>query len=197
MSRSSLSRLFLSRLLSKPPARRGRSRAAVTLVAALAMLAAGPAAGQSPTRTTATYDDWTVRCETPPATPPATTQKICEIFQTQQLQGQAVPTWQVAIGRAAKADPLRLVVQMPVNVWLAAAPRLVLDDKQSPLALAHKRCMPAGCFADAELGDDMLRRLRARTEPGRIEYKDAIQRDVAVPLSFKGFAAALDALAKQ
>lgn len=194
-----MSRLFLSRLLSKPPARRGRALAAVALAALVAgtALPAGPAAGQSPTRTTATYDDWTVRCETPPATPPATAQKICEIFQTQQLQGQAAPAWQVAIGRAAKADPLRLVVQMPVNVWLAAAPRLALDDKQPPLALAHKRCMPAGCFADAELGDDMLRRLRARTEPGRIEYKDAIQRDVAVPLSFKGFAAALDALAKQ
>ncbi|CAL8981508.1 hypothetical protein RHODGE_RHODGE_02935 [Rhodoplanes serenus] len=194
-----MSRLFLSRLFLKPLARPGRALPTVAVAALLAGTAvpADPAAGQSPTRTTATYDDWTVRCETAPATPPAMPQRICEIFQTQQLQGQAAPAWQVAIGRAAKADPLRLVVQMPVNVWLAVAPRLVLDDKQPPLALGYKRCMPAGCFADAELGDDMLRRLRARTEPGRIEYKDAIQRDVAVPLSFKGFAAALDALAKQ
>lgn len=172
-----------------------RRAAPLRLVLSLAALPglAAAALAQAPTRTTATYEDWTVRCETAQGT----AHKSCEVFQAQQPPGQTSPVSQVAIGRAAKADPLKLVVQIPVNVWLAGGPRILWDDKQPPLALAFKRCMPAGCFADAEVSDDLLRRLRGRTEPGRLEYKDALQRDVAVPISFKGFAQAMDALAKQ
>ncbi|RAI42820.1 invasion associated locus B family protein [Rhodoplanes roseus] len=169
-----------------------RLRPACLLVLGTAVLA-GPALAQAPSRTTATYDDWTVRCETPAGSQ----QKTCEVFQAQQPQGQTSPVSQVAIGRAAKTDPLKLVVQIPVNVWLATAPRLVWDDKQPPVALGFKRCVPGGCFADADLPDDLLRRMRGRTDPGRLEYKDALQRDVGIPLSFKGFGAALEALAKQ
>lgn len=151
-----------------------------------------PPAGGAPTRTTATYEDWTVRCETPPGAQ----QKTCEVFQAQQ-QGQSGPVSQIAIGRAGKSGPHKLVAQIPVNVWLAGAPRLLLDDKQPPIALGFKRCVPGGCFADADIPDDLLRRLKGRAEPGRLEYKDAIQRDVGIPVSFKGFSQAIDALAKQ
>lgn len=84
-----------------------------------------------------------------------------------------------------------------MNLSLQTSPRVSLEDKQPPVALAFKRCVPGGCFADADLSDDLLRRMRARAEPGRLEYKDAIQRDVGIPVSFKGFAQAVDALAKQ
>lgn len=171
-----------------------RSVPPLLALALLAQAAAMPGAlAQAPTRTTATYEDWTVRCETPQGS----AQKSCEVFQAQQPQGQTSPVSQVAIGRAAKTDPLKIVVQVPVNVWLATGPRLLWDDKQPALALAFKRCVPGGCFADADLSDDLLRRMRARAEPGRLEYKDAIQRDVGIPVSFKGFAQAIDALAKQ
>ncbi|MFL9824858.1 invasion associated locus B family protein [Rhodoplanes sp. SY1] len=175
----------------------------VTMATVTAVLAASPALAQAPTqnspssgaptRTTATYEDWTVRCETPPGAQ----QKTCEVFQAQQQQGQAGPVSQIAIGRAGKTGPHKLVAQIPVNVWLATAPRLLLDDKQAPIALGFKRCVPGGCFADADIPDDLLRRLKARAEPGRLEYKDAIQRDVGIPVSFKGFSQAIDALAKQ
>jgi invasion protein IalB len=165
-------------------------------ILALVVLAQAPvpaALAQAPTRTTATYEDWTVRCETPQGS----AQKSCEVFQAQQPQGQTSPVSQVAIGRAAKTDPLKIVVQVPVNVWLATGIRLLWDDKQPPLALTYRRCVPGGCFADADLSDDLLRRMRGRTDPGRLEYKDAIQRDLGIPVSFKGFAQAIDALAKQ
>jgi hypothetical protein len=35
--------------------------------------------------------------------------------------------------------------------------------------------------------DDMIRRLRARTEAGRLEFKHSTQCDIAMPVSFKGF----------
>ncbi|MDC7786897.1 invasion associated locus B family protein [Rhodoplanes sp. TEM] len=176
-----------------PPAMSLALPALSRLAAVLLAAAAVPALAQTPSRTTATYEDWTVRCETPAGSQ----QKTCEVFQAQQPQGQPGPVSQVAIGRAAKTAPLKLVVQLPVNVWLAAAPRLVLDDKQPPVTLGFRRCLPGGCFADADLPDDVLRRLRARAEPIRLEYKDAIQRDVGIAISLKGFSQALEALAKQ
>jgi invasion protein IalB len=57
--------------------------------------------------------------------------------------------------------------------------------------------LPAGCFAELELRDDVVKRLRTATERGRITFKDAGERDVVIPLSFKGFGNAFDALAKE
>ena len=54
-------------------------------------LATSPALAQAPRLTTATYDDWTVRCEMAGAV------KTCEIEQTSQVQGQ--PFSQVALAR--------------------------------------------------------------------------------------------------
>jgi invasion protein IalB len=160
--------------------------------AGLAVIASAQA--QAPQRTTATYEDWTVRCETPAASP---AQKSCEMVQTTQMQGQAAPVTQIAIGRPLKTDPLRLVIGVPVNVWLATPAKLVYDDKQPGLAAAFTRCVPQGCFADTTLSDDMIKRLRARTDAGRLEFKDSTQRDVAFPVSFKGFGQAFDALMKE
>jgi invasion protein IalB len=171
------------------------------LIAGVVASIALPAAAQ--TRTTATYDDWTVRCETIPAVPaqqgaPAQpARKSCEMFQVTQVQGQPNPVTQIAIGRASKTEPLKLVMQVPVNLWLASGVKLVYDEKQPGLSGAFKRCVPVGCFADVDLNDDLVKRMRARTEPGRLEFKDATQRDVAIPVSFKGFGQAYDALLKE
>lgn len=148
------------------------------------------AMAQAPTRTTSTYEDWTLRCETPQGS----TQKSCEVFQAQQPQGQTSPVSQVAIGRTFKTDPLKIVVQVPVNVWLGTGPRLFWDDRQPAIALTFRRCVPGGCFADAELSNEIPRKIRGRPDPGRIEYKDALQRNVEVPVTFIGFKRALDAL---
>jgi invasion protein IalB len=67
-------------------------------------------------------------------------------------------------------------------MWLAAGAKLVYDDKQPGLTATFTRCVPAGCFAEAILTDDMVKRLRGRTEAGHLEFKDATQRDVAVPV---------------
>ena len=46
-----------------------------------------PVANSAPQRTTASYEDWTVRCETR-GTPPV---KSCEMVQAVTAQGQAAP----------------------------------------------------------------------------------------------------------
>jgi invasion protein IalB len=158
----------------------------------LLLSAAGAAAQTAPQRTSATYEDWTVQCELN-AGPPA--QKLCEVVQVGQTQGQTVS--RVAIGRVTKSEPFKIVVQLPVNLWLPAGVKIQLDDKDPGLAAPFRRCVPAGCFADVEIKDDMVKRLRAATGSGKISFKNSAQQDASVPLSFKGFAQAFDALAKE
>lgn len=156
--------------------------------------AAPPAQPSSPQRTTATYDDWTVRCETRTGPPVV---KACEMVQAVTAQGQANPIAQVAIGRATAKDPFRVVFQLPVNVWIPAGVRLVYDTKVAPIPAGFKWCAPAGCFADLDLNAELIKRMRALSVQGRFEFKDAGQRDVAIPVSFKGFGTAYDALLKE
>ena len=158
-------------------------------LAGLLLAAAGTVSAQTPRLTTATYDDWTERCEMLNGV------KTCEIEQTSQVQGQ--PFSQVAIGRPSKGEPLRIVVQVPINVWLPTGVSLTADDKDQAIVAAFKRCVGGGCYADVDLSDETIKKLRARTEKGKLLFKDAAQRDVTVPISFKGFAPAFDAMAKE
>jgi invasion protein IalB len=159
----------------------------------LLLLAPLPAAAQpAPQRTSATYEDWTVQCELV-AGPPA--QKLCEVVQLGQAQGQTIS--RVAIGRVTKTEPFKIVAQLPVNLWLPTGVKIQLDDKDPGLAAPFKRCVPAGCFADIEIKDDVVKRLRAATGSGKISFKNSAQQDASVPLSFKGFAQAFDALLKE
>jgi invasion protein IalB len=135
---------------------------------------------QTPQRTTASYGDWVVRCETTPGPPP---QKNCDMEQLAQVQGQAQPISRVAIPLPPKGEGPKMFIQLPINVSFAAP---------------FRRCVPAGCFAEVELKDDLQKKFRAAAaEPGKIVFKDAGDRDVTIPLSFKGFAQAFEALLKQ
>jgi invasion protein IalB len=173
---------------------------ACTGIAACALFAGGVAgafaqpAPSAPQQTTATYNDWIVRCETHAGPPP---QKTCEMVQFTKLQGQAGVLTQVAIGRPVRGQPLKIVIQVPIGVWLPAGVKLSSGAKDPVLSASYKRCLPAACFADVEIKDDTIKRFRAASETGKLQFKDANQKDVALPVSFKGFSAAYDALAKE
>lgn len=149
-------------------------------------------------RSTATFGDWTVRCERIPG-PPARRQ--CEMTQTVQAQpqgaapGQAQAVAQWAVGRTAPTEPFRFVVQLPVNLAFATPVRVVTEG-DPPIILTFARCLPIGCFAEVTLGEETLRRLRGRAAEavGRVEFRDGADRDVGFPLSFRGFGQALTAL---
>jgi invasion protein IalB len=146
-------------------------------------------------RTTATYGDWEVVCEIQ-AGPPV--QKVCYMDQSANVQGQ--PISRVVIPLQAKGEPVKIVVQVPANVSFAAPVRIIADAKDAKdpgVAAVFRRCVPAGCAAEVDLKDDQQSRFRAATEAGKLIYKDAADRDVTVPVSFKGFAQAYDALLKQ
>ena len=146
------------------------SWSAAALIAGLGTAAAQQAqpaqSAPTPQLTTATYEDWIVRCESRAGPPP---QKNCEMVQFTQVQGQAGVLTQIAIGRPNKGDPVKVVIQVPINVWLPTGVRLALNDKdKTALNGAFKRCVPNACFADVEVKDDVLKKLRASAEPGQI-----------------------------
>jgi invasion protein IalB len=162
-----------------------------SLVLAGAILISVPGGGayaQTPQRTTATYDDWIVRCEL------SSDAKVCDMMQSTQLKGQAQPVTQIAIGRQAKNGPLKIVFQIPVNVWLPAGVKLATEDKQDDVAASYSRCTPAGCFAETDIKESVIKKLRGLTTNGKLQFKNASEQDVAVPVSFKGFGDAFDAL---
>lgn len=160
--------------------------------AAPATPAKGASNNPQASTSTSTFEDWVVRCETRSPAP-----KVCEVVQTivtrnQQQQQSAIA--EVVFGRLAKADPFKLIVQLPPGVYLPSGARLVLDDQTPPLTATFTRCLQA-CMAEAEIKPDAIQILKSRTkaEPGRLEFEDGALQRVKLPVSFKGLAAALAA----
>lgn len=54
-----------------------------------------------------------------------------------------------------------------------------------------------GCFAETGLGDDTFKRWRGLGEAGQMRYLDAGRREVTLPISFRGFPAAAEALQRE
>lgn len=149
-----------------------------------------------PQRTTATYDDWIVQCETIAGPPP---RKMCEMTQVTQLQvqGKSQPFSRAVIPRPIKDQPPTLVVQVPVNVTFSINVRVQSSDGDQGLAAPFARCVPDGCFADFEIKDEALKKFRSAGATGKLSFSDASGRSLTVPLSFNGFSKAYDALIKE
>lgn len=156
---------------------------------AAAPRAAAPASN-APQSTTATYQDWIVRCETRAEGP-----KVCEIAQGIQAQGQQGLIAQIALGRVTRNDPFRLIIQLPPGVWLPTGVNLQFEDKTAPIALPFTRCLQV-CIADLELKPEQINVLKGRTARALIAFEDGARNKVQLPISFNGFAAALDASQK-
>ncbi|WP_296381950.1 invasion associated locus B family protein [Reyranella sp.] len=153
-----------------------------------------PAPAADPAQTTATYADWVLRCVRTGdknAGP-----RVCEVVQTMVLQGQQQPVAQVAVGY--DKNELRMTLLLPPAVSFSRTPTLSVPGLTGPhFDLAWRRCLPNGCFADMPVGVELLKLLRSRGEPMQIAFKDAGERDGALPFSMRGLVPALDALAKE
>jgi len=157
------------------------------VLAALATTAAG-AAPPEPQRTTATYADWTLRCET---TGDEET-RACELAQSVTMEGQQRPVAQIAVGPKPDGS-FTFVAQLPLNVWLPAGVTLSAGDK-AIVSAEFKRCFPQFCLAEAVMTAAGLKSMRGGTGSGELAFQDGAQRDVKVPFSFDGFPDAYTAL---
>jgi invasion protein IalB len=156
--------------------------------------APSPAPGDVPQSTTATYGDWIVQCQTRAGPPP---EEICDMAQVAQVQGKGTPFSRVAVARPEKGQPVRLIVQVPVNASFRSNVRIQTGDNDPGVAAPFANCMPTGCFAEFDLKEDALKKLRLATGAGKFSFADASGRDISVPISFNGFSQAFDALAKK
>ena len=158
------------------------------------MAQAQPAASEAPQRTTATYGDWVVQCET---TTKPSVRKVCDMAQTTQVQGRDVPFSRVAVAHPLKGEPVKLVVQVPINVSFASPVIVRTADADPGISAPFARCIPNGCFAEFDLKDDLLKKLRAASGMGKLSFPGASGQEVNVPLSFKGFNQAFEALSRE
>lgn len=156
---------------------------------------ATPPVSSTPQATSASYGDWVLVCQ---RTSEESAQRLCEVAQSVQVQGQPAPIARIAISKAKQPPATQLTVVLPSNITLTSGPRVAMDEKDTQaVELAWVRCLPGGCFANAVLKDDVLGKWRALDSRGRLEFKDGAGRALALPFSFRGLGAAYDALAKE
>jgi len=169
-----------------------RLLSAVALVALSILGSAGCASAQQ--STTATYGDWVVRCATRATKPP---RKICDMEQMTEVRGKNVPLSRIVIAHPLHGQPLKLVAQLPVNVWLPTGVKLFLAAKDQGISGRFTRCTPGGCFAAIDLSNAQLKTFGSQKKPGRLIFKNAGGHEVAIPVSFKGFSQAFETLSKE
>lgn len=153
-----------------------------------------PQRNNEPQRTTATYGDWVVQCvvnNSPPSEP------VCDMAQVTQLQGKNLPFSRVAVAHPEKGQPVKLIVQVPVNASFGTQVHIQTSDQDPGVIAPFSNCNPNGCFAEFDLKEDLLKKLREASGVGKLSFADAGGHDVTVPISFNGFAPAFDALVKK
>ncbi len=171
------------------------SRIRLLHLAALATaLGACCSLAQAQQNTSATYDDWILQCqnETTPAP-----RKLCQISQVSRIRENNTPFSRVLVEKPASGKPVIFVAQLPVNVSVRAPVSLRLDDSDPGISTTIERCVPAGCFVEFEFKDDYQKKARSGEGIGKLTFKDAGGHDIVVPLSFKGYRPAFDALLKE
>jgi invasion protein IalB len=170
--------------------------AALSTVASIATAAdAPPPVSAEPQNTSATYGDWILRCAQ------TAEGRACEVLQPfqMQVQGQSQPIGQLALGhRSANGkDPMHVTFIITPGISFPSDVKLMSDDKDAqPVVLDWSSCAPASCRADGEFKDDQLKRWRALATNGKLIFKLTTGQPFTIPVSVRGLAQALDALAK-
>lgn len=147
-----------------------------------------------PTRTTANFGDWILRCETVAAQP----KRVCEVAHAIAVAGQSAPIAQIAIGKQLPNEAEQLTVVVPPNIAISVKPLVAIAKTgAAPIELTWQRCLPGACFASTTISNAAIGELAAQTEPGRIVFKNSAENEIVLPLSFLGLSQAIAALAKE
>ncbi len=134
------------------------------------------------------FDDWTLRCQ--PAS--ETRLRACRMLQQAVSRDGGKPLLQFMVGRFGPEKILGAVIIVPLGVRLP--PGLGIQVDQRPLhSYPFERCDPRSCQARAILDGGLLEELKAGLR-GQVTFQNATGQAVAVPISLKGFTAALRAL---
>lgn len=143
----------------------------------------------APEMTTATYRAWTLRCAVLDRDDNPT---VCEVAQTLALAQTGTPVAQIALGRLAADQPMKLVVQLPTGVWLPANVRLDAPDGAQLIA-SFTACGQL-CAAEALPDESFVESLKSSQSAAKLTFQNDEQQLVELEVSPDGLAAALAAM---
>lgn len=178
------------------------------LASAMALCAVGltPAAAQErvpPSRTVATFGNWSVVCNMVVPSGPAddsTPEEQCEMVSRVNVRGEdgtVRPLLQVSVRPAEEDGTARMLFQVPGNAYLRSPVALVVDpsEDQTPgtipedaLEATYIRCGTSGCVADTILFEDDRTRL-TEADAAVVSFVNVSGSRVGVPLSMTGYQA--------
>jgi len=151
--------------------------------------AAKAASGEKPADTKK-FDDWVVAC----GVPKDQTKKVCHAVQTLTNKEDGKRVMQIMVGYPEGAtDPVAIFV-LPLGYLLQAGGKFELDGKDMGV-LGAERCVQSGCIVPLGLDSEMLSKFKNGTG-GKIVVTIAKDKTVDLPMSLKGFSAALGELKK-
>jgi invasion protein IalB len=161
----------------------------IGLAAAPAPLAAQNEALQSGAEIeTQQFEDWVLRCQPESETQP----RACRIRQNIIAEDSGNTVLQVVAGRFGPEKVLGAVIFLPVGVRLPPGIRIQVDERP-PRAFPFEVCDSETCQVRAILEGGLLEDFKAGMA-GQVNFQNAAGQSRTVPISLKGFTAALRAL---
>ncbi|HEY5226807.1 MAG TPA: invasion associated locus B family protein [Methylovirgula sp.] len=157
------------------------------------------AAPADPRIATTGFGAWALRCRKPPAKSEkdAKADRACEISETIEAQDRSGPIAKLSIGQPGGTGALHAIVILPNNVSFPSSVHIRSDDKDIwGVRLDWVRCIPGGCFAETLLADATVAHWHDLDTTGDIVFTDSTGEQITLPMSFKGFGQAIDALKK-
>lgn len=165
---------------------RSKDRFMIVLPAILVALAA--AAPETPKADI--HGDWVVQCTAAADVPP------CEIAQAATSKSTGEQIMRVAFAYRGSGERYAVQIRLPLGVRLTQPPLLRIDETSDLEGYGYTRCDAGGCYIERLLGTPEIARLRT-AKAGVLAVLGSDGKPMVLPLSFNGFAEALDASAIQ
>jgi invasion protein IalB len=120
---------------------------------------------------------------------PESVRQVCLIAQEARAEnGQILATAQI---REIEKDPKKaIIIAVPVGMLLQPGIRVGID-KHEPISMRYEACVPNACFAQAELTDETLKKMKAGNML-QIQVVNMNNRAVSLNLSLKDFGKVFD-----
>jgi invasion protein IalB len=136
----------------------------------------------------AVYNDWQIRCETPPGAQ----SEQCALFQSVIAEDRANVTLTVVVLKTADQKSRLMRVVAPLGVLLPSGLGLKIDQTDVGRA-GFVRCLQRGCYAEVVIEDNLLKQLRTGQTATFIIFLTP-EEGIGFPMSLKGFGEGYDKL---
>jgi invasion protein IalB len=160
---------------------------AVTTALLLALAALpGSAAAQGVVRSV--YNDWQIRCDTPPGAQA----EQCALIQIVTSEDRPNIGLTVIVLKTADQKTKLLRVVAPMGVLLPSGFGLKIDQADVGHA-GFVRCLPSGCVGEVVMDETLIKQMRTGTT-ATFSYFMTPEEGIGFPMSLKGFGDGFDKL---